>query len=343
VIEKEVHLTLVHRPARWGDPGDTGGVRRAICEAAARLYIQDGGLRDVVRYLGRGFEELVPVANLPPDLSAPMVAALVLDLSKRAGIKRCFREGEVLLSSGGEDARALAVLEVRAGSGARPVSWWLALRRVAGGLFLDDWSTSEGAQLDLLDPAIRAWIDTGGAHTHTRSLRFQSSEKPSPSIHVTLLPLSEPAPTSAGAMAELVGRHTDGELLSGGLERPLVFLVHDAVIERWDVGGPLPCSMDDFVRNIVSFSEAQAAATVHAGTFDRDGRTHRAWVVVAEMDGQRMARILPRPVAGNQAIAFFMTQAPPGADAWFGVAPEVRLEVQALVPSMWTGGVVAEA
>jgi len=155
--------------------------------------------------------------------------------------------------------------------------------------------------------------------------------------------------TSATSVADFVGMHSDATILAQGIDHPVVFAVLDGVVESWHFQGPLPCSLEDLVRNVAAVRDCWAIALLQPDTTVLEGVQHRAVVTLAELAGRRVKRVMPvttGPGGKLQAVGVFYLneEAVPEGESWLSIKPAVDLRLgRPNSPQMFDGWTVPEA
>ena len=334
------------RPCTDVDVHDAEAVRAAVVADIGAHYALAGHLADTARFFGANWEERVDFsAELEEGGREETVAALFLHLAARPEALRCFREGLVVL----DRRRVMGLLELLDPQAPR---WRLHTVHVgegeAGcGVFVDEWTATEGEGLDPLPEPFREWLDVGKARVAEFEMRAKPTEPPKPYLHTAVLEVNGVVPPGARGLAELVGMATDAEMQTGPMRAGLVFALRGTTLERWEVWGELPCGLDDFIRAVAQHSRADGAAFVHPCTVVvNDGPTRRGIAVVAQRDGQLCRRVLPLSIADDGTISaqppVYQDEGAP-EEPWIGVPPPEGVTISwQLSRPIPTGGVLPE-
>lgn len=334
------------RPHTDLDVTDADAVRAAIFRDIGTHFALSGHLGDYARFYSATWEDQVDFsAELEDGGREESVAALFLHLAARPEIVRRYREGLAVV----DRRRVIGLLEVL---DPKALTWRLDTVHVgegdAGcGVFVDEWTATQGEGVDALPEPFREWLDIGKTHVSEFGMRAKAVEPPNPSLNTAVLEVNGVVPPGARGLADLVGVATDAEMRQGPMRAALVFALRGNTLERWEVWGELPCGLDDFIRAVVQHSKAEGAAFVHPCTLTLDtGPTRRAITVVAQRDGELCRRILPLTFAEDGTIGsqppLYQYEAAPEVP-WIGVAPPegVAIAWQPKRP-LPTGGVIPE-
>lgn len=336
---------IKRRPRTDLDVTDADAVRASIVHDIAAHFVLAGHLAERARFFGAGWEEQIDFsAELEEGGREETVAALFLHLAARPEAARRFREGLAVI----ERRRVLGLLEVL---DLKALSWRLELVHVgegdAGcGVFVGDWTATTGEGLDALPEPFREWLDVGKAHVSEFEMRARPTGPPKPYLNTAVLEVNGVVPPGARGLAELVGHATDTEMRQGPMRAALVFALRDRTLERWEVWGELPCSLDDFIRAVAHHSKADGAAFVHPCTVTfTDGPTRRAVAVVAQRGGQLCRRVLPLTFTEEGVIGtldpVYQDEGAP-AEAWIGVPPPEGTMISWQLSKPIHGGVLPE-
>jgi len=346
--ETMIEFGLEQRPLHDLDLSDTPTVRDWIMFHAERRISMFGTQHPTVRFLSSGLQETGDLQALveagQPDSA---LAAIFHQLAARPGVIRRFREGEVLVKDElGMPRRAVGVLEYLPGDDG--YSWWLAYRFVATGdggvgVPVGDWIQREGVGLEALGRPFRGWLDSGDqealAYRQTPEIR-----PPQPGdFTVSIATWDTSTLGDAVAVADLIGQHTDGEILARGLDHHIVFVVLDGAVERWDLHGRPPCSMDDLIRNITGVADYWAVGLLQPDTAVVEGVERKAVAIYVEMAGRRAKRILPvtfMPDGTLRGLGVALSDegTVPEGEGWIGVEPSVDLNLGRVRSAQSFGG-----
>jgi len=335
--ETMIEFGLEQRPLTDLDLSDTAAVRDWIKFHAERRISQFGTQHATVRFLSAGLQETGDLqALVEAGQPETALAAIFRQLAARPGVIRRFREGEVLVKDElGMPRRAVGVLEHL--PGADGDSWWVAYRFVVSGdggvgVLVGNWIEREGAGLEALGKPFRDWLDAGDQEALAYRLT-PGSRPPKPGdFTVSIATWDTSALGDAVAVADLIGQHTDGEILARGLDHHIVFVVLDGAVERWDLHGPPPCSLDDLIRNITAVADYWAVGLLQPDTVVLEGVERKAVSIYVEMAGRRAKRVLPvtfMPDGTLKGLGVALSDegAVPAGEGWIGVEPSVDLNL----------------
>jgi hypothetical protein len=281
-----------------------------------------GSVVDRVRVM-TGQSELI--AELPSYAADEDFAAVFALMRRMDGVHRSYRVGEVRRRQGAEVLRTAVVLEL---SGSR---WWLATRdfraRASGvGAFEGPWAERSGCGLGLLG-VLRAWVDPHPMAELTPTTSV-------PQIRAAFGELESVPPSDPYELARFVGALVAPALFDD--VSCAVFSFTGKRFERWEVVGTLPCTADEFIRNVASLGRPDAVALVRTGIapFDRAGR--RALFTAVECAGVRCDRARILEGASQVHVRKRKISA---ARRWLGRAPSRDLGLHPLAP---TSGLMPE-
>jgi hypothetical protein len=332
----QVNVQLTRRPSEC-DPTEVDALRAwAKKNIEAHVGIQ-GKLPQIGRYFRTDAEEFGTLEGLVEMGKEDAVAIFWHQLGNREGIVTYLREGELNLpSEQGGRRRTACILQALSRE-----EWWLATRpfgtdRVGVGQLHEEWTERSGKGREDLPEELHDWFFSDRAE-------FKSVEEE------TFQPLTEgsdirtaflaPIPGKIGDAMQFalgIGRSMDNEVLSQGLTCHLVFAATEESLERWEIRGQLPCTLDDLIRNIVVRSSPNAVALITPGIFGTSQGNKRAVFAHAECaDSAKRARrvlVLEFDASGQAKPAQELGQVREleDADRWFGTAPDVELELSAL-------------
>jgi len=334
--ESMIEFGMEQRPLTDLDLQDTAAVRDWIKFHAERRISRFGTHHPTVRFLSAGLQETGDLqALVEAGQPEAALAAIFHQLAARPGVIRRIREGEVLVNDLGMPRRAVGVLEHLPGDDGD--SWWLAYRFVATGdggvgVLVGDWIEREGVGLEALGRPFRGWLDTGDqealAYRQTPAAR-----PPQPGdFTVSIATWDTSTLGNAVAVADLIGQHTDAEILARGLDHHVVFVVLDGAVERWDLHGRPPCSMDDLIRNITGVADYWAVGLLQPDTVILEGVERKAVSIFVEMAGRRAKRVLavtfiPDGTLKGLGVALSDEGEVPAGEGWIGVEPSVDLDL----------------
>jgi len=312
------------------EPTDHAALLADLHHRIAASWSISAALPPFARFFGAGWEEEVSLATLLDEGEDEKVAAILLRAAGRPEVRAAFREGEGWVWRGEQKLRVVALLEIR---DVESLAWTLHLQRVgegeAGcGVYNGEPWTDEGVGLDALPEPFREWLDRGMVAVADFGVRQLPAHPPRSVVRAGVGTLPFTPERTAEALADLVGRLTDREVMAGRLDWLTVFALRGQDLERWELSGDLPCTLDDLLRNIALQSKADGLALVHPATLQvNDGVTRRAVSVTAERAGRLAQRALALDLSGEQIkpVGAWMVDVKPVSDNWLGVAPSVEI------------------
>lgn len=313
---KRVHLEGVNVDA----PDE---VREWVRQAMASEVLATGELGSQLYFFGDDFLDVVDLA--PVEASAPVLAAVFLQLGGRPEIRRRVRAGPCrMFQPDGQLVDAVCLLDVRG------EAWCLQWRRRIGAHFEGTWTSEEGQGTDNLRDEVRGWLDSEDVEVD--ALLGDTRPIDPPEIRAAFLDYQGRIPDTVEELGSLAVWITARDPITVD---NIAILVFADLIEQWDVSGELPCSLDDLVRNIAGQGTPKGVAVVRVSAAEVDGRTTRA--IRARVEGPDGAAELLIPLQGG-ALATPISQEP-GVVRWLGHPPEEELEMPILGIEGWAGPV----
>lgn len=318
----------------YGDVRDVPALRAWARTNAENEVAMTGRLRPALVYTMEAAFEHMPLDKAEDIGNERLIAALFLNLARRDGILRAFRQGERRVEADGRGRRAAAILEYDLADG----RWWLAWRLVGTGeasvgVFHGDWIEREGTTLDELDEPFREWLDAGTATIETKG----QSVTPGPGEDIrcatTPWPLLPPDPAGVGVQ---IAQAFIPEFLQRHLDYLLVFVCRDGCLDRWDLRGKLSLPLDDLIRGIAAQAPAEAIALLSPAVIEIDGVTRRCYRLLVERAGRIGQLVLPLDIKDGKIQGGEMKfrdegPVPPGGH-WIGVAPAREMNLTVLGP-----------
>lgn len=264
--------------------------------------------------------EEAPLVDLPPGHG--WGAAVWRQLAARQDVLASFRLGTLNLPYDGALRRCACILEL---VDAREERWWFAFWELPVALDRGaefSWLAKEGDGFGALPPQLQGWLETAGRRLgiDARPLPVE----PGARLLVHFGELGIEPPRSLTALARLSDRLVrDAHLLEQVKERPpLVLILRDRTLERWQLTGGMPCNLDDLVRNLCRLGDVPDAVVV----LDRTQYDGAAAVRVSvERGGERLTRTL---VLGGTPVWRDPVRAELGEHAWIGRAPQTDLGLE---------------
>ena len=299
-----------------------------VADLAERVEAE-GSVPASLRFLSAGLVEEARLSEMS-EVDPQQVAAFFLGAAARRGVVRSFRVGGARVK--GEQVAAL--LELRTDG-----SWWAAwcsVHTTQGTVgLLGPWQATEGESLHTILPALRGWVDAGALQVNDVDARWLRRDVPEPPrIAVAEVPLQDPVSGGPMDLLRSLAPTVDRQVLEHGLPGVIVLVFRGTVLERWDVSGALPCSIDDLVRGACGSVAPDAAAAVYGSEVTLDGERLHGVVLIVERDGARARRVLPVSAGGAAPVPRTarlrdLGEVAPG-EGWIGVEPESGLELIAL-------------
>lgn len=325
----EFHLEGDRRPL-YGDVHNVPAIRAWARKNADNEVAMTGRLRSAFVYVLEAHSDHMPMAQHEDLGKEPLLAALFLELARREGVVRAFREGERFVEVEGRSRRAAVVLEWSVAEG----RWWLAWRlfgtgEASVGVFHSDWQEREGATLDELEEPFREWLDAGTATTETRGQAVLENQDED--VRCATFPWSPLPPDAAG-----VGVQIAQAFFPEFLQRPLTFLIlfacREGSLERWEIRGKVSFTIDDLARAIAAQAPTEAMAVLVPSVIEMGGVTRRCYRMLVERAGRMGEFVLPLEfkegaVGGGQLKYRDAGAVPPGGQ-WIGVAPEREVHLK---------------
>ncbi len=336
-------------------------VRRQFRNMADAWFVLNGSLSPALHFLTETMDEAMDLEGVGELGQEALLAALLHHQKQRPDVVRVFRRGEVLMRREGVDEdegdalgtrRYLALLELVSGAGAQEddVHWWLALR--AGGtgegnvgVFHGDWLEIEDWGYDCLPDEVKEWLDPGTASLDGVG-RSEPQGPPPLELKMGMMTILAPIPDHPCAVAASLGEFLDREILNPPLAHFIAMAFRGDVLERWEIRGRLPVSIEDFLRAISAFGTLpDALAIIHpAAAEDEKGENHRAVVILVQRRNQMGRRVRPFRFEGGKFVwmdAYFheLGEAPEG-EGWIGVPPTAEMNLSAV--GIVGGGVIGE-
>lgn len=343
-------LDMKRTPLGGLDVSDDRAVREWAKRGVEGRVRMNGLLRQLARFVKDTTEEVAGLDAFLELGEEGRVAAVLRVAGRREGVRRVFREGELKIrDAGGQLRRAAALMELmERGAADADDDWWVAWRffgegSAGVGNFHGEWIEHHGTGLEALDevePAFREWVDDDRVEV-TNSEFWEKPPEASPDFDLRMasLPPVPKRPDHPGELAVGIGRSMDAEVLRQGLTCHLIFLLTEGSLDRFEVRGEPPCTLDDLVRSLVALGPCHGVAMVSPGTFvGPGGETLRAVMTTAEQPGTplhirrvRPIRLLPGkpPEPLSEVI---QERALREGEGWFGVEPGVELGLHMLGP-----------
>lgn len=348
--QEQFRIDIKRSPVEGIVPTNTAGCRAWVREQIAARHLHGGGLRPRFIYLGDGWIEEVDLTRLIEIGREEMLARTFVAIGQREGIVRRFRVGEALLrDEEGRMRRAVGAFEhvprlsdeaaaSDAKEGTIGGSWWLAYRFAGqerdghGALHGDGWVEAEGDEVEAIPEGFREWLDVGRAELESLDQREKPKAPDGLQVRAAIADLRQPLPEEPKQIAAIVGNIIREELRAQGLTSMLVFAVTATTLERWEVRGTLPCSLDDLMRSI-AVRDDRVVAIGHVGlaAFDINGQPRRGFFCDIERTGRRGRWMLPVLQAGDalprdlQGLESDLGEVD-AETAWLGVQPKVSMD-----------------
>lgn len=331
-----IETQLLRRPAEC-DPSDVEALRAWSCSTVEAIIALQGRLPHAGRWFRREHEEFGSLEDLVEMGKEDATTVFWHQLGQREGIVAYLREGELNLRDEGGSMRRTAVVLQAMGDG----GWWLATRpfgtdRVGVGQLHGPWTYRTGRGAEELPEGLVEWFHSERAEFGEIEQSEFAPPEPDLDIRAAYLPPLVGELGDAPQVAIGLGRACDAEVLGRGLTCHIVFAVTDDALERWELRGDLPCSIDDVVRNIIRMSSPRAVALVTPGVCTTDEGTKRAVHTHAEVPGtdQRARRILivdfESDGTAKAAGEVVQQRGLSPTERWFGVTPATELELTPL-------------
>lgn len=345
-----LQLRIQRRKDPTIDPEDVEGLRATLLQGLSDMVAHSGAAPALFHCVRAGVMETMMLGEAAADPEQELaLAAALQQLQQRDDGWRAFRQGEALLRGDDGRLRRAACLLERLGEG----GWWLATRffgigEAGVGVQYGDWAHAEGQEVSDLPEALQSWLDTSKIQAASYQQDEDAAPAPAPDIQTAFMAWPHGLPDDLVQAAEIIARLQDQEVVQRGLGALLVLVLREEMLERWEVRGELPCTIDELVRNFTGREAAVAAAVVHPCTLNSpDGQVRRGIATVFERDGERATRVLPltfppekqgRPVA--LAPILVARQEIPPEQRWIGVPPKVVINLTA---QTWGGAPIEEA
>lgn len=249
-------------------------------------------------------------------------AAVWRHLAARHDVLRSFRSGVVILPIDGKPTRCACAVEVVDPAVER---WWAGFWPLPDVLDHDtevSWLSREGFGYETLPPLVQTWLDPAGRHVGIDARPAPAPE--GPKLLVNFAELAQSPPVELAGLARLADRLLrDRALLDLASRRPpLVMVLRGRTMERWHCDGPMPCGIDDLVRNVCGLGDQPDGVVV----IDRGHLVGGAALRVSvERGGERLTRTY---AASSTPRWRNPVRAALGAHAWIGISPEVDLGLQ---------------
>ena len=304
-------------------------IRDAMVADLAERVEADGGVPASLRFLSAGLVEEARLSEMS-EADPEQIAAFFHGAAARRGVVRSFRVGAATVNR----EPVAAVLELCSDG-----SWWAAWGVLSGSeqsvSVSGSWMATEGTTLDTLVPALRHWVDPGTLQVNEVAARWLRRDVPAPPrIAVAEVPLQAPVTGGPLDLLRTLGPTVDRQVLEHGLPGVIVLVFRGSMLERWDVLGALPCSIDDLVRGACGSVLPDAAAVVYGNEVTVEGERLSGVVLVVERGGARARRVLPIAFENGSPVARQAKVRDLGVvalgEGWIGVQPESRLELIAL-------------
>jgi|GEM_PF-2312121 len=361
---ERMQINLRRSPTEGIPVHDLAGAQRWMIGHVETQLVHGGRVPARLLYLGDGWVETVELGRMDTlgheETLARMFVALGL---QRPNVLRRFRIGEVLLRQDGRMRRAAAILEhtpeletpaSQGNEGGIGGTWWSAHRFIGqatdghGALHGDGWVVLEGTDIAPLPEPIREWLDVGSAELQAIEQGEERSEQSVPDVRAAIAQLTIPLPEEPAKIAGIFGSMIRQELRTQGLSGQLLFAASMTTVERWEVHGRLPCTVDDMLRSIAS-RDPSLIAVGHVGlaTLHLNGEARRSFYCEVERGGARGRWMLPILRDGDPLPAdhpgLEMTMGPLGEGqvGWLGVEPGVKLNLE-VVGVEGAGGPIGE-
>jgi len=361
---KQLTINMKVRRDRWDPiPADPATLlRRHLLAEIEKHVLAQTRPPEVMLFFGDDWVEEAGLGDTRPPEAEELLAGALVAAARRDGVRRAFRFGELSIQSGdGRRRRAAGVLELLlpAEVDAEP-RWWFAYRFVGVardeiGVLHGEWLESEGTGAAELDESARHWLDTTPEQIESIEIGKTSLSPPEPAVRASVHELTEDLPGDAQGVANLAGELAHFDLVRGALGGVLVLAFHERDVERWEIHGEMPYSVDDLVRAIAEYSSALAVALVRPAVMElgegpgegEEAETHRTLTALAERDGRRFVHIRTLNVTPegvrDGGLVIVTDCGEPGVDGWIGVPPTRPIRVDPLGQKTGPGGVVPEA
>ncbi len=293
-----------------------------------------GRLRPALVFAREGSCEQLSLEKAEEIGNERLIAALFMDLARREGVVRAFRQGERRVEVDGRGRRALGVLEYEVESG----KWWLAFRLIGTGeasvgVFHGEWKESEGEGLEALDEDFREWLDAGTATIETR--REELTASAGEDIRCATAPWGE-LPPDVLSVAIHLAQTFFPELLQQPLNYLLVLVYRPGSLDRWELRGKLSLPIDDMIRGIAAQGPTEAVALVTPNVVELGGVNQRCYRLLVERGGHVGELILPlstKDGALQGGEMKYRDAGPvPAGGMWIGVKPEREVNLTAMGP-----------
>lgn len=353
--QEHLQVDLRRTPTEGVPVHDEQDTRAWMVAHVETLLLHAGQMPSRLLYVGEDWMESVELKSLMEAGREETIARMFVALGQqRPGVLRRYRVGEALVrDEAGRMRRALGVLEhVPSGpgsaegagnEGAVEGGWWLAHRFAGqdatgrGILRGDAWTFDAGDNVQDLPDGFREWLDVGRAELESIAQTEKPQRRNGPDIRTAFAELRAPLPEEPQRIAGAIGSIIKDELLERGLQCHLLFAASSTTMERWEVRGELPCSIDDLLRS-VGQRDASLVALGHVGlaTVHLNGEARRAFYCEVERGGSRGRWFLPvvqagDPLpAGHPGIETAMGPVPKGEKPWLGAEPGVTINFEVL-------------
>lgn len=338
------------------EPDPSALLDRGLAEIEAAVLRGDAVPPRVRWYLADAIE-----TGKVPDEGEPerVLSMLFLAWAAREGVVLAIRQSGILEGSEFPDGLPrIGVLSIRPppdgreqlrrGEGLDSLPWAMALGPVGPG---EDgrprilrWDRSEGVGSAALPGFARQWLEADGLRFARVELQ-EAGAAGELDIRLSVGELAAPVPADVRELLLGVAEIVDPEVQDRGLDGLLIFAIDQATLQRWEIRGALPCSLDDLVRNVAGTGPVLGLVVVQVGVVNVDGQKLRALVSHGELGANRGLRWVPMAEEGagfSGEPGRILTMDLPSDSGWIGVPPGVELGLSP-TGTLWSAGAVAEA
>jgi hypothetical protein len=156
------------------------------------------------------------------------------------------------------------------------------------------------------------------------------------------------AVTTAVAVADLVGEHSEAAILAQGMDHAGVFAALDGVVLSVHFHGPLPCAGEDLHRSVAGVGDYWAIALLQSDTTMLDGVQQRAVETLAARGGGWSAWCLATRGPGGELQTFGVVyrdqEAVSAGESWLNFEPAMALGLgRPTTAQLFDGWTVPEA